>query len=194
MAEPRYKVISTDYGKNQITVEFSNLFVIDDEVRARFSNYPDKLADIERHCVLTKSITVPSGSDGLPDRAATIRILEQQLRGCIAKCEQRRNDLIAQLDRKINPMPPESDLLGLSGGLASAQLEDTPPEGFEDLVRENEPWSETSAKLLNELVGLRSRAVSGGVLEPLNEEEGAWMNRLERLFRPKSSPAFEQAG
>lgn len=69
-----------------------------------------------------------------------------------------------------------------------------PPAGFEDLARENEPWGETELKLLEELRVLRSRVVSGGALEPLAEGEGPRLNRLERLFRNKGRPAFEQAG
>lgn len=90
----------------------------------------------------------------------------------------------------------EADLQRAENVLAKAQqvppepvVKDAPPEGFEDLRREDEPWSETADKLAAELVELRNKMM----LNVIDEEQRARMDRLERLFRPHR-PKFEQAG
>ena len=117
MAEPKYEVKEVDYDMNQISVEFSDLFTIDEAVRTRFEAYPDELAEIEHVCVIIKTIAIQTDADGLPDKTATAQILEQQLRGCVVKARMRRDDLIAKLDRKLRDVPGDMDLAGMTGGL-----------------------------------------------------------------------------
>lgn len=117
MAEPKYEVKEANYDKNHLSVEFSDLFTIDDAMRTRFEAYPDELAEIEHACIITKNVSIQTDADGLPDEAATAQILQQQLRGCVVKAKNERSSLIAKLDRKIREVPAEKDLTGLTGGL-----------------------------------------------------------------------------
>lgn len=106
-----------------------------------------------------------------------VHVQPDPLQDVLRRAEEARANIQATQEPEPEPIKP-----------------DGPPAGFEDLAREDEAWSETEQKLLIELCTLRSRVVSNGVLPPLEEGEGARLNRLERLFRSKGSPAFEQAG